>query len=915
MKKRGSLFLVLLSIILTAGCGKGVPLYPKYQGESGTEGGGGEVTAADGGDRAADGDSAISEGKGDDREGGSFAGKFDLSERLRAGQVRAGIITKEEEFIGGPNSREEIGDVKIYNSKIAVVIEGARRSHGFIPYGGTIAAADVIRPEGESGKSYFGEFGLGFNHYIMEPTSVKIVNDGSQGGEAVVRIEGKPRIFALLISYIKAFLPNFFNKTTAKPSKIAYEYRLKADSPYLECRFIVKNEGSKSISINFIEVGIFMGDGLRSFYPGEGFIYGSSRSIGGLPNGGAVSYLGFANGEVGYLLVPSPESGFKIFTRFKNAVAGFLKGFSLKAKGEKSFQWKLFVGRDLAEAQKYYNRTQVGYRAGVVRGRAVEEGSGDPIPRTIINIEKRVSSQKLELVSQTWTRKDGTFEVELPLGNYLFSVYRPSGVLGKKVVVDVGAGSNKKVTLYAPALGRLEVVATDRDTGAPLPVRVSVFAKKKIVIPKHYGVPEYSRGAAAVFFPYSGSGEIQLPVGQYTVIVSRGFFYSTYKKQITISPNQKTVVVAQIQKLLQMGDILSGDFHIHAKNSADSEDTNELKVAAMAGEGLDLAISTDHEYLTDYEPTIQKMKLTKWIRGIVGEEITTHFGHFNAFPLPYDPKKHNNGIVPWYGKAAPEMFKFVFQMNPEAVLQINHPRGMPGGAYFSYVGYDRATDKAVRKPAEWSNIFNAIEVFNGKHYSRDRSQTFLDWVAMLNWGRRVTATGNSDSHRALVDECGYPRNLILIGTDNPRDVQPSEVAAAVRSGKVIVSGGILVRIWAADNKEMKNSVGIGDTVKPAGGEIYLKVRIEAAPRIDVSTLEIFVNGKSLIQHNIKDNNKVLRLEKVFSIKLKKDSWIIALVTGKGSVYPFDPRAVPFGLTNPIFVDFDGDGKFTAPNKN
>ena len=67
---------------------------------------------------------------------------------------------------------------------------------------------------------------------------------------------------------------------------------------------------------------------------------------------------------------------------------------------------------------------------------------------------------------------------------------------------------------------------------------------------------------------------------------------------------------------------------------------------------------------------------------------------------------------------------------------------------------------------------------------------------------------------------------------------------------------------------------------------------------------------------------VQRLQQDLRLELADDAFIVVEVTGKGSLYPvvqvrslsgLQTDAVsPYALTNPVFVDVDGNGRFDPP---
>jgi hypothetical protein len=834
--------------------------------------------------------------------------EYDLSEVLRPGEVRAGVIREQREIIGGLKSYEEIGDIKIYNDKVAFTIEGIRRSHGYITYGGGIAAADIIREQGKPGQSLFGELAFGFNHQTISPKSYEIVNDGSNGKSAIVRMRGSTKPLYLLLSYMQAYLPSFSFVTEDMDCDLIYEYELAPNSKILTIRVTISNNTSKDIEINFAEIGMFMGDGLETYFPNKGFIDGKETS-------GAWPYLGFSNAMIGYVLFPDPEHPFQLLIKYKNVIASLHSGFSLFKGEEMTITWHLATAANLADAQAAYRHTLAKHTYGHIIGKVTENSTDKPLPYVAIHIEQKAPNNTIDYIGQAFSREDGTYKIELPPGDYQLLTYRENGSLSTLIPVTVKTNAQSEYDLKAEDMGELAVKVTDKDSGQALPVKVIALPSKRISVPARYAPTVYGAGAASIFFPHTGEGSTFLPLGSYRVVISRGFFYDLHEEQVDIKVGERTFVTAQLQKVVQTAGILSGDFHLHATGSPDSEDTDKHKVAAIAGEGLELAVSSDHEFLTDYEPIIASMGLSKWMYGIVGEEITTHFGHFNALPLTYDPSKSSFGAIWWYDLKAPRLFDLVYDTNPDAIIQINHPRGLPAGAYFSYVDYDPATDTAKnkQKASEWSTRFDAIEVINGKNFAGNWKEVSPDWMGMLNHGRRITATGNSDSHRATTSECGYPRNLVIMGTDDPRSIKPVDLSNAIKAGRVIVSGGAIIHFSISPNGDPQKASGLGELVSLSDDTAHLHIRVEAAPWISLNHIEIIANAKSIWQQDLSaSETSIVRFNDTIPLKPERDTWYIILVRGSKQLTPVVSGAIPFAFTNPIYVDANKNQKFDPP---
>ncbi len=113
-----------------------------------------------------------------------------------SGLLRAKQIQSRNEVVGGPVSVADIGDYLLENDEIRIAILGAKDSPGPGVYGGSVVDIDRRRPRGEfsnaQGHDRFSEMFPVANLLVPDPTSVdiKVVNDGSDGKEAVIRVEG-----------------------------------------------------------------------------------------------------------------------------------------------------------------------------------------------------------------------------------------------------------------------------------------------------------------------------------------------------------------------------------------------------------------------------------------------------------------------------------------------------------------------------------------------------------------------------------------------------------------------------------------------------------------------------------------------------------------------------------------------------
>ena len=88
-------------------------------------------------------------------------------------------------------------------------------------------------------------------------------------------------------------------------------------------------------------------------------------------------------------------------------------------------------------------------------------------------------------------------------------------------------------------------------------------------------------------------------------------------------------------------------------------------------------------------------------------------------------------------------------------------------------------------------------------------------------------------------------------------------------------------------------------------------------------MRVIVNGERKITLPVKTpREQILKFQESISLNLESDSYIVIEVRGNKTLYPVVQKRLridgyvrgplPYALTNPIFVDIDGNGKFDSP---
>lgn len=447
-----------------------------------------------------------------------------------------------------------------------------------------------------------------------------------------------------------------------------------------------------------------------------------------------------------------------------------------------------------------------------------------------------------------------------------------------------------------PPAGTLRFSTFDRISGAALPARVLVRGREGTADPD-WGT-DADRGAAInVVHAETGAGERPVPPGKYQVTVGRGFEYTAVDRDVEVSAGKVVDVRAELERVVDTRGWIAADLHLHAMPSPDAPQPLEDRVRALVATGVEVGVATDHNKVTDYRPVIRALGVGAYLASIVGDEITTRdsaFGHFNAFPLP-----PGAGPIPYRATTPRAIFgaaRAVGTLGPDTLVQVNHPR-MGGIGYLDLLRFDREDVAGWARRVPLADLtFNAIEIFNGDHYALipKVEECMRDWYALLDAGYRVTATGNSDSHRLTFHEAGVPRNLVAVPSDDPAAFDERAFVEAVRKGRVVVSSGPFIRFTAGGK-------GLGDTI--AAGTVEVSIEVDAPPWVDVDRVELIRRGEVTDTWRGPFPAGPHRFEIHVDRALQKGDWVLAVARGsKPMSHLYRAGARPFAFTNPIWVE-------------
>lgn len=825
------------------------------------------------------------------------------------GFASAHEITNAAELITGPLASGKLGDTMIENGVARFIIQkaGVRDMYSVGGFGGNLIDMELV---GHPGLDNFLEMQPAINiETVINATSLEIVNDGSDGGAAIVRTCGPDDVLdfvnpSTIIEDAGLDFPPAANDNNQNVEGCT-EYILEPDAAYLKLVTTIMNNEASTL-------GLFVGDFVNA--AGEVEQWGSGdEGIGVRLLGddmGVLSFFGYGEAtgvDYGITTIPIPESnqntgyfstsGVSYILHSQSVLDALLTQnpkFEVAAGSSKSYTRYFGVGDGSGGNAVTLENLLKGVTSGQVSGCVTVNGMPAPGARVSAG---PVTSGAITRVRSTWvTGPDGCYAGTLPVGTNGFVAWREGtmyeGGAGTPpvhmVTIDTTTPAVRNFDLPAP--GHISVTVVDENNDA-VPARVSIVGFDPSPDPtfsadtglfldqsdKHpFGI------ARAVYTEADGTVDFDMEPGIYRVYVSRGAEYSLFEQALTVTGGVTTPVAAQIAHVLDTTGFISSDHHVHGIASADSRVSSTDRVRQFAGEGVDNIIMTDHHHHTDLNPRIADLGFTQFVTSTIGEEITTwDTGHYNAYPLLIDPTRPSNGSTDWGGAApaggdftslgsyilTPAQIDNLAKTAPTAtadtIVQINHI-----DSHFVPMQIDTSLvpPQSFITPAEKLNfrmdpasgnlfhLFEALELWNG--HNRSHQSQFLNerigiWFNLLNQGLITTAITDTDTHAFANLETAGGRTWAASSTDDPPSISPAEMTQSVRAGKAVGGQGLYVQTRLVDAANASNVADLtlaGSTLLTVSNPtagLFLEIDVQAPAWADFDTIRVYANAATI----------------------------------------------------------------------
>ncbi len=846
-----------------------------------------------------------------------------------AGRATAKEIANPLLKMQGPDAVGTVGDFLLMNEKAAFIVQNAAHANAYYLYGGILVDAVALDGCEQASLERFQELGLlvgslnstDFTQSILRffrAETVSVINDGSNGGPAVVRAVGTDDFFWLVEDELaRSAFEDGKVKHREEPFnlEITVDYILEPASSVIKLEITYKSRGDKELALLSAAEIIFGTTTVSSYWAKSTLSISSFSMDMGAPWVAASSGEGawaFSMAE-GANFATANIGGVNAFVDVKQAVT---EPMTFLAAGDTAVvTYFLSVGgtdsnsavRNLRAVNPEPIPNQP-YENVEITGTLTENGSGLPVAGAKIEVQAANEKNGYMIIDSFVTDARGKFSGAL--ANFgeandkmkmQFSVNAAGRKRPEATVIDFK--NIRPFDLKIDPPGKLHYSAKD-EMGTEIPVKILLWQNGSI---------------KRRIYTRAKPGDALVVPGTYDLSATRGYEYEPYYTTIKIEAGKTTDVSMLLPLVVNAEGFFSFDAHCHAAPSPDNVIQIDERIATVAGEGLDMVVSTDHEFIGSWQSGIDESGLGAFVATVTGQEVTASLPeHMNMYPVVPDYNASARGGIPlWYGKDIEQIFAMI-KARGAKVTQLNHP------GYLRLIDYNTLTGEPnMKDPTRlgydasaklWSWNFDAMELMNGPEpiftdpSNPGRLGYFDAWMSFLNLGHKITMMGNSDAHDYGTP--GTPRNYYSTAAATIKDFSEEEFTAAVLGGKIVISAGAFANV-SADGK-----YGVGDLVPVSGGKVTLKVHIEALPRIDVTKFMVFVNCDEYKTVETTAPNNVVKYDGTIETPIDKDAHIVVVGFGENNLpiglSSFDGKRVPRFVANAIYADADGNGKYDAP---
>jgi len=598
----------------------------------------------------------------------------------------------------------------------------------------------------------------------------------------------------------------------------------------------------------------------------------------------------FTEGSV-WAVYGSPHSTFMTVNRASSSDLIYWTGRLEPGERQSCVRW-LFAGQGDVARLSGRLLSALETETATVSVTVTEKGTGKPVSGARLLVRRRNGS------AVTLMRTDAKAQAAAQLirGSYEIICWEGGRTLVGPLRLNVGRGSAHELhfELTKPAIARVRVLLDEEGLIRPTEARLSVYSSSRYTPSPPLGPPFPTPGPRR-FFLVDGTGELVVPLppprgdsGSYALVASKGPLYEPALAAVTARAGQAHTVELTLRRVLKPGDYAAVDFRQHGADSLDCALTPQERLMTERCEGLHGAVVNAASAADLPLPELSRAGPAL----IPGMEVPfAGAGRLGIFPVGHS---FNIGrqVLDEAGAGTASLCRTIRRYFPRAIIQMSR---LPG------VVPDQ------RELSGGAASFDALQILAGPDVAGAR-ELLPGWFRMLNDGQKVFVTGGSGSGGVQDPLAGVARTYVHCPRLYPFPSTRELTRAVLRLAEVpnaFVSNGPFLDVTV-------NGKPIGSLQSVMGEEVSMTLHIPALPGIQVNRVLVYRNGELLRELTLSLQESTGGWRHTLALKTPQDCWFVVQAEGDKAIIPLyggrgEDAVVPFAVTNPFWVDTDGDG--------
>jgi hypothetical protein len=477
---------------------------------------------------------------------------------------------------------------------------------------------------------------------------------------------------------------------------------------------------------------------------------------------------------------------------------------------------------------------------------------------------------------------------------------------GKRYAFELGKAVSGRELQARAGDARVEVLERDKvwiqgrvldsTTQRPTPVRMAFRSKDGRYIPPYghrtevnsgwfqdYGADVSWNGSS--FAVIDGTFQIELPVGDVYLEITKGFEYNGVRRKLTIGPDQRelSLEISPLLNLRSQGWV-SADTHVHFL----SPSTAILEGQAEGLNLINLLSAQWGDLFTNVGDMPQGPLVSQdgdtivWVGTENRQHILGHLGLLGGHGAPVYPMSAGGPGESYIGDP-------LWSSLSEWADACRKREGLVVAVHFPYPTAELAADIVMDK-------IDAVEMWPTNMTEHFNNLRFLEWYRYLNCGYRLPAVGGTDKMGAWTP-VGANRAYAYIGQN---EFSFPNWAKAVRQGNTFMTTGPLL-LFQADGQSPGAEISLG------AGSGSVEVQARARSYVPFHRLEVIMNGRVVASREENKGSQDMALKE--TLRIPGSCWLAARCASR--VEPTRSLRVA-AHTSPIYLRVRGEEQFSAP---